>query len=257
MQRLGLCEFDDLAGGEDELGDTVPLPDNAYPFLWGDRNRTILRDLDSHRPTPRPLTIQHLHYTCTGRLSQPIEPQSASVNITQSWQDPVAIRRTTCILRYLGGQYMRRSDRAITCRKAIDDFIRSCRVCRLGLCRDNQPYIVPLCFGYDGEALYFHCAPEGEKLDVLHSNNQVCFEFDAPGEVVVRGAGCQCSMRYRSVIGFGTAEFVEDIQAKRQALSLLLAQYREETHHELHDPDLKRTCVIRVNIERVTGKEHQ
>ena len=41
---------------------------------------------------------------------------------------------------------------------------RSCQVCRLGLCDGGEPYVVPLCFGYDGEALYFHAAPDESEL---------------------------------------------------------------------------------------------
>ena len=59
---------------------------------------------------------------------------------------------------------MRRNDREIKDRKDIDEIIRRCRVCRLALCDNGQPYVVPLNFGYDGRFLYFHTAPREEKL---------------------------------------------------------------------------------------------
>lgn len=73
---------------------------------------------------------------------------------------------------------MRKSDREITDRSAIDEIIRRCRACRLGLSDEGQPYVVPLNFGYDGHALYFHGAMEGRKIDVIRKNSRVCFEFD-------------------------------------------------------------------------------
>ncbi|NMC96524.1 MAG: pyridoxamine 5'-phosphate oxidase family protein, partial [Deltaproteobacteria bacterium] len=73
---------------------------------------------------------------------------------------------------------MRKKERAIKDRKDIDGIIRRCRVCRLAMSDDDQPYIIPLNFGYDGFCLYFHAAPEGRKIDILKRNNRVGFEFD-------------------------------------------------------------------------------
>ena len=48
---------------------------------------------------------------------------------------------------------MRRTEKEITDRAAIDLAIRRCQVCRLGLVDGDVPHIVPLCFGYDGQCL--------------------------------------------------------------------------------------------------------
>ena len=72
---------------------------------------------------------------------------------------------------------MRRQEREISDRAAIDAIIRACQVCRLGMVDGDLPYIVPMSFGYDGRALYFHCATQGRKLDVLRRRPRVCFEF--------------------------------------------------------------------------------
>ena len=40
--------------------------------------------------------------------------------------------------------------------------MRTAQICRLGLCKDNRPYIVPVNFGYDGEHIYFHTGPKDE-----------------------------------------------------------------------------------------------
>jgi hypothetical protein len=58
---------------------------------------------------------------------------------------------------------MRRTDRQITDRARIEDILRRCRFCRLGLVCEGEPYVVPLCFGYDGQAVYLHMAVEGKK----------------------------------------------------------------------------------------------
>ena len=67
---------------------------------------------------------------------------------------------------------------------AIESIIRRASVCRVGMSADGQPYVVPVCFGYDDGTLYFHSSTTGRKLDVLRKNNAVCVEFDVDREIV-------------------------------------------------------------------------
>jgi hypothetical protein len=148
---------------------------------------------------------------------------------------------------------MRRKEWAIKDREAIDAIIRESRLCRLGLTDGTQPYVVPLFFGYDGEALYLHGAPVGRKIDILRLNNRVCVEFDLLGALRPSEEACRWSAGYRSVIGFGTAELVEGPDAKRAMLALIMAQYSKEAY-SFPDETLHRTTVIKVSIETITGK---
>ena len=149
---------------------------------------------------------------------------------------------------------MRRSEREIKERVVIDGIIRQCLVCRLGLSDGVEPYIVPLCFGYDGEALYFHSAPEGRKIDILRMNSRVCFEFDIPEGMREAEQGCRWGINYRSVIGFGTAEIVNDQEDKKKALEIVLAQYSDK-EYVFPDDVVAKTAVIKVAIAHVTGKQ--
>jgi uncharacterized protein len=45
----------------------------------------------------------------------------------------------------------------------IEEIIHNSTVCRIALCENGVPYIVPLSFGYRDKKLYFHCAKEGKK----------------------------------------------------------------------------------------------
>jgi nitroimidazol reductase NimA-like FMN-containing flavoprotein (pyridoxamine 5'-phosphate oxidase superfamily) len=149
---------------------------------------------------------------------------------------------------------MRRSEREIKDRAAIDAIIRQCQVCRLGLSDGEEPYIVPLCFGYDGETLYFHSAPEGKKVDILRNNSRVCFEFDIPEGMREAEQGCRWGIKYRSVIGFGTAEIMDDQEGKKKALKIMMAQYSGK-EYTFPDDVVTKTAVIKVVIARVTGKQ--
>ncbi|HNY66662.1 MAG TPA: pyridoxamine 5'-phosphate oxidase family protein [Deltaproteobacteria bacterium] len=149
---------------------------------------------------------------------------------------------------------MRRTDKEITEREAIDAIIARSLVCRLAMCDGGAPYLVPLCFGYDGTSLYFHGAGEGKKMEILRKNNAVCFEFDTDTEVVKGENPCSFSLRYRSVVGRGRAFFVEDVGGKLKALESIMRQYGDDDG-VLEEKDAAHITVIRVDIEEMSGKK--
>ncbi len=59
---------------------------------------------------------------------------------------------------------MRRKDKEIKDEKEIESVISKCDVCRIALCENNSPYVVPVCFGYRDNCLYFHSASYGKKI---------------------------------------------------------------------------------------------
>jgi nitroimidazol reductase NimA-like FMN-containing flavoprotein (pyridoxamine 5'-phosphate oxidase superfamily) len=149
---------------------------------------------------------------------------------------------------------MRRKDKEINNVSAIRDIIRNALICRLALSDDNSPYVVPLCFGYRDNTLYFHSSPEGRKIEILEKNSNVCFEFDIDHEVVQEDKACKWSMKYRSVIGFGKASFVEDLEEKRKGLDAIMEHYSGRSF-DYPEPALKATTIIKVEIESMTGKQ--
>ena len=138
-------------------------------------------------------------------------------------------------------------------RDEIEGIIRSAKVCRIGLVDDGEPYVVPVCFGYVDGVLYFHSATRGRKVEALRKNDAVCCEFDVDVEIVRNGDACNWSVRYRSAIGFGKAAIVEEPGEKRRALDVIVAHYGGKPQ-EYPEDTLQRTTVIKVQIDRMTGK---
>ena len=149
---------------------------------------------------------------------------------------------------------MRRKEKEITEASAIEAIITKSLVCCLALSDGNSPYIVPLCFGYKDKVLYFHGSLNGKKIDIIRKNQKVCFEFDINTEIVKAEDACHWSMKYRSVIGFGKAVLLEDKEEKRKALNIIMSQYSDRTF-QFNDDTLKKTGVIKVEIESMTGKQ--
>jgi hypothetical protein len=117
----------------------------------------------------------------------------------------------------------------------------------------DEPYIVPMNFGYDGKSLFFHCAKEGRKIEVLRRNGKVCFEMDLDTEVIKGDVACKWSMRYRSVEGVGHAHLVEDVEAKRNGLNVIMSHYAKGPF-EYAERGFDLALVIRVDIKSISGK---
>ncbi|PID75595.1 MAG: pyridoxamine 5'-phosphate oxidase [Deltaproteobacteria bacterium] len=149
---------------------------------------------------------------------------------------------------------MRRKDKEITSKETIEKIIRSSQICRLGLSDGSQPYIVPLSFGYDNETLFFHSAREGKKVAFIKKNPHVCFEFEHNTSLVESDTPCSWGMQYQSVIGFGEAEIVEDIDEKKEALGIIMQQYSTKKF-EFPDAAIQKTFVFKVKINEMTGKQ--
>ena len=150
---------------------------------------------------------------------------------------------------------MRRSDREITDRNAIEEIIRSAQVCRLGMIDHNTPYIVPLNFGYRNGIFYFHSAREGRKIGILAGGQKVCIEIDGGHELVTSEVACDWGMRYTSIIAFGQPRFIVDPLAKREALAIIMAQYAGAQTFDFPESAITATTVFAVDVESMTGKQ--
>ncbi|MCI8320537.1 MAG: pyridoxamine 5'-phosphate oxidase family protein [Dorea sp.] len=121
---------------------------------------------------------------------------------------------------------MRRKDREVTVSEEIRQVLEACKVCRIGMLDHGKPYIVPMNMGYDYDektlTIYFHCAREGRKLELLRENAQVAFEMDKEIALVEGDTPCQYSFRYASIMGTGKAEIVEDELEKADALAKIM-----------------------------------
>ena len=152
---------------------------------------------------------------------------------------------------------MRRKDREITDFDEMIKIIKKCDSCVLGLKdEDGYPYLIPMSFGLDvkdGQAyLYFHCAMQGKKLDLIRKDNRATFEMDCDHEFIMYDERMSCTMGYASVIGHGLFEFVPD-EDKFNALKILMQQYHEEDF-KFSIESMTRTTVLRLKITDMIGK---
>lgn len=152
---------------------------------------------------------------------------------------------------------MRRKEREASDTDTIERIIMKADVCRIALANDNIPYIVTMNFGYKGgpgPELYFHCANEGKKLEIIRKNNQVCFEMDTDHEIYDGEKGCDWGMKYSSVVGSGKISILKERDAKIEGMNYIMAQYTKRADFTYDEKILEMTTILKLEIEEMTGK---
>ncbi len=150
---------------------------------------------------------------------------------------------------------MQQPEKEITNRIHIDQIIQKSTICRLALCQDNKPYLIPLSFGYDGPKIYFHTSLEGMKIEYMRRNNQVCFEFEHDIRILGdKARGCDWSVSFLSVIGFGKVAEITKYEAKVAALNQIMLHYSSRTW-EFDKKSVDNCRLWRIEIESMTGKK--
>ncbi len=153
---------------------------------------------------------------------------------------------------------MRREDLEFTDRSEIDALLGRAKVCRVAFAVADEPYVVPLSHGYDPEAnaLFFHTAMEGRKIECIEANPRVCFEVEGTVEVKPGDErACSWGLRYESVIGYGTIVEVVPVEEKERALRCTMRQQSgREAHWTFAPKTVEATRVWRLDIDSVTGK---
>lgn len=187
---------------------------------------------------------------------------------------------------------MRLSKREITNAAALHAVVDQCRIVRIGAVDAEGMFVVPVNFGYewremegpgdvmefDSETLladradvdeddleapglrpeltlYFHSAREGRKAEAFSQGADVAIEMDIDLGNITGGFACAYSRAYRSIMGTGRVEPVEDPAEKLRGLTLLMEHSAPGAPCEFSPESLERTAVFRIAVREFTGKE--
>ncbi len=154
---------------------------------------------------------------------------------------------------------MRRAEKQINDFQELMEVIASCQDFQLAMAKDNMPYVVPLNFGYktlgDKLTIYFHCALEGKKIDILKHNPCVCFSMYSFAQVKLDDQiACKSTTHYKSVIGEGVVSFIEDDKEKFAAMENIMLRYGYKGQMNFAAA-LARTHLCKITVSSITGKQ--
>lgn len=148
---------------------------------------------------------------------------------------------------------MRRGEKEITDKSDMIEILENSEVLYLAMADGDEPYVLPLNYGFKGDMVYIHCAVEGKKLEMLKKNPKVCFTVSAHTQLIKAESSCAWTYGFMSVLCRGTAEIVTDKESKVEGLDIIMAHYGR-TENTYKDEMVARTSLIRIKISEMTGK---
>jgi hypothetical protein len=157
------------------------------------------------------------------------------------------------------GKRMRRKEREVKDRSVIDTILQRSIVGRIATVnREGIPVIKPLNFLYWDRKIYFHSSTEGEKMEDIKRGSPICFEVDEPlSYLPAKGPACNASYYYRSVVVKGKGILIIPVEKKKLILEKLMEKYQPEGGYgEIAEEVLKKTAVVEISADQITGKEN-
>ncbi len=152
---------------------------------------------------------------------------------------------------------LRRRDKEITDEAEIKKILHEAEHLTIAMSLDDEPYLATLSHGYDGDrnCIYFHCAREGKKVEILRANPLVW------GQALVDNGYRQgsCDHLYRTAQFRGRVTFVDDQGEKVNALHIMtrhLDENPEKIMREQITPhSTDRILIGRMDIDYMSGKK--
>ena len=148
--------------------------------------------------------------------------------------------------------------RVITEKKEFIEIIAQCQWCHVAMTDlEGKPYLLPLNFGYKDDVINLHGAQHGKKIDILRQHPDVCINFTADHLLRYQNeqVACSWSMKYRSVLCYGQAEFIVPAEEKIAAFQIVMAQYanREFT---FNPPAIREVNVWKIKVLKYEGRSY-
>ncbi len=152
---------------------------------------------------------------------------------------------------------IRRKEKAITDSDEMIAILKQAKYITVAMSLEDEPYLVTLSHGFDAEnnCIYFHCAQEGKKIDILKKNNRVW------GQALkdLGYATGECDHLFATTQFKGRVTFASDDDEKKHALKVMIQQLEDEPDKvfakQVTDKSIKRVNIGRIDIENMSGKK--
>ena len=156
-------------------------------------------------------------------------------------------------------QEIRRKEKAITDHIEMKKILTETKYITIAMCSNKEPYLITLSHGYEQEhnIIYFHCASEGKKIDILKQNNIVWGQA-LQDKGYVEG---KCDHLWATVMFRGTVSFIDDADEKLHALEVMIKQLEQNPEQvmkkQITEKSLKRVNIGRIDIDYMSGKKSE
>jgi nitroimidazol reductase NimA-like FMN-containing flavoprotein (pyridoxamine 5'-phosphate oxidase superfamily) len=143
-------------------------------------------------------------------------------------------------------------------RDTVDAILDEAYTCHLGLVdAEGRPFVIPTIHARHGDDLYVHGSPASRALRTASGPVEVCVAVTLVDGLVLARSAFHHSVNYRSVVVYGRAETVADVDEKRAALERIVEHVlrgRSAGTREPNDKELRGTLVLRVPLDESSAK---
>jgi nitroimidazol reductase NimA-like FMN-containing flavoprotein (pyridoxamine 5'-phosphate oxidase superfamily) len=127
----------------------------------------------------------------------------------------------------------------------------------LGLCSNGIPYVVPMTYGYSNGKILLHCALKGTKLEYIRMNPNVCFTVGwQSGKTIRHPQGASCKANHDSVICYGTARIIEDVDERCKVLNIFNRCLQPDAK-EIEAGEVSKCLAIEIRINKMTSRQQR
>jgi hypothetical protein len=158
----------------------------------------------------------------------------------------------------MGVYHMRRKDREFSDPQEINDILRQQKIVTIALSYNNEPYLFTIDYVFDimENCIFFHCAKEGKKI-VYMDNNPIIWGQVLEDLGYIVG---ECSHAYRTVQFKGKITFLENYEAKKNALEKMIRRFESNPEPLLEkfiqSKSLDNVKIGKISLLEVYGKKN-
>jgi nitroimidazol reductase NimA-like FMN-containing flavoprotein (pyridoxamine 5'-phosphate oxidase superfamily) len=152
---------------------------------------------------------------------------------------------------------IRRKEKAITEKKEMQTIIHRAKYIVIAMSKDNMPYLATLSHGYDEDrnCIYFHCAKEGKKIDILRENSVIW------GQALLDKGYIQgsCDHLYATAQFMGRVTLIDDFEEKKHGLEVMIKALENDPKkvmdRQLKPESIEGVQIGRIDLEYMSGKK--
>lgn len=154
-------------------------------------------------------------------------------------------------------QVRRLPDRGVYDTATIYEILDENIMCHVGFNADHGPVVLPTLFGRHNDVIYLHGSAGAHMLRNMRGGIPVSVAVTSVNGIVAARSHFNHSINYRSVVIFGNASEITDVQEKLLALEVLTNHVLPGRWEEARQPntvEFTQTMVLKLSLEEASAK---
>lgn len=147
--------------------------------------------------------------------------------------------------------------RAVYDIESIIKIIDESFLCHIGFAIENQPFVIPVCYGRENDKIFFHGAKGSRMFHALRTGKEICVTISIVDGIVLARSAFNHTINYRSVVIFGKARELIDPAEKTNALNIITEHIIPGRWSDVRKPtdkELNATSLFSLEINEASAK---